>query len=289
MITYNPKDWFTLIIQFHKSDTFRKLLPSIIFMGIYAALVVAAEVHYFHIETKNPTVMHSILGFVLSMLLVFRTNSAYDRWWEGRKAWGSFVNNSRNLAIKLAAFVPKEYAKEREELKVLIINYVFAAKNHLREKYIQNEFIASDNLSLSEFADANHKPNKIAKVLYARINFLHQKNILVNEHLFILNEEFKSFTDNIGVCERIKNTPIPYSYNIFLKKMIFLYIMTLPLFFGSEFKYTTIPIAMIVLYVFASIELIAEEIEDPFGEDDNDLPTDDICNRIKNNLNEIID
>lgn len=289
MVTYNPKDWFILIIQFHKSDTFRKLLPSIFSIGIYAWLIVWAELHYFHIETKNPTVMHSILGFVLSMLLVFRTNSAYDRWWEGRKVWGGFVNNSRNLALKLSAYIPEEYAKDREELKHLITNYVFSVKNHLRGKYVQDEFFVTNNLSLDAFADAKHKPNKIAKVLYQRIHQFHQQGILSGEQLIIMNDELKSFTDNCGACERIKNTPIPYSYNIFLKKMIFLYIITLPIFFGSEFKYTTIPIAMIVLYVFASIELIAEEIEDPFGEDDNDLPTDDICNRIKTNLNEIFE
>lgn len=287
MITYNPKDWFVLIIQFHKSDTFRKLLPSIFFIGLYAALIVYFEIHFFHLNTKNPTVMHSILGFVLSMLLVFRTNSAYDRWWEGRRIWGSFVNNSRNLALKFAALIPKEHKNEREVLKNLIINYVFATKNHLRDKYVQTEFIPCDGLTTSAFADALHKPNKIAKTLYDKTYQLHQQNILKNEHLFILNDELKSFTDNCGACERIKNTPIPYSYNIFLKKMIFLYCMTLPVFFASEFGYTTVAITMIVLYVFASIELIAEEIEDPFGEDDNDLPTDDICNRIKNNLNEV--
>jgi putative membrane protein len=285
MITYNPKDWFTLILKFHKSDTFRILLPSLFFIGIYAAVIVFSEAHFFHIETKNPTVMHSILGFVLSMLLVFRTNSAYDRWWEGRKIWGSFVNNSRNLALKLSVLVNDK--KDREELRLLITNYIYSAKNHLRNKYVQDEFVAIEKLSLSSFADATHKPNLICKELYAKINDLQKREVLGKEHIWILNEELKSFTDNIGACERIKNTPIPYSYNIFLKKMIFLYIMSLPVFFGSEFGYTTVPITVIVLYVFASIELIAEEIEDPFGEDDNDLPLDDICGRIKTNLNEI--
>jgi putative membrane protein len=285
MITYNPKDWFTLIIKFHKSDTFRILLPSLFCIGIYAAVIVFSEAHFFHIETKNPTVMHSILGFVLSMLLVFRTNSAYDRWWEGRKIWGSFVNNSRNLALKLSVLVSDK--KDREELRLLITNYIYSAKNHLRNKYVQDEFVPIEKISLSHFADASHKPNLIAKELYSKINDLQQRKVLGNEHIWILNEELKSFTDNIGACERIKNTPIPYSYNIFLKKMIFLYIMSLPVFFGSEFGYTTVPITVIVLYVFASIELIAEEIEDPFGEDDNDLPLDDICGRIRTNLNEI--
>ena len=105
MITYNPKDWFTLIIQFHKSDTFRRLFWSLISIGVYAAIIVYSEVHFFHIDTKNPTVMHAILGFVLSMLLVFRTNSAYERWWEGRRIWGNTVNNSRNLAIKTSVIL----------------------------------------------------------------------------------------------------------------------------------------------------------------------------------------
>ena len=286
MITYNPKDWFTLIIQFHKSDTFRRLLPSLFFIGLYAAVIVYSEVHFFHLETKNPTVMHSILGFVLSMLLVFRTNSAYDRWWEGRKLWGSTVNNSRNLALKLSVILIHQ--KDKQEIKHLITNYVFAFKNHLRGKYIQEEFTTTDNINLSQFADANHKPNLIAKSLYSKINSFYINKDITGDQLIILNEELKSFTENLGACERIKNSPIPYSYNIFLKKMIFLYIMSLPIFFGSEFGYTTVPIAIIVLYVFASIELIAEEIEDPFGEDDNDLPLDDICQRIKTNLNEIL-
>lgn len=286
MITYNPKDWFSLIVKFHKSDTFRVLLPVIVSVGIYAGVVVMLEVHFLHTESKNPTAMHSILGFVLSMLLVFRTNTAYERWWEGRKIWGSFVNNSRNLALKLSVLVSDP--KDREDLRLLISNYVFSAKNHLRDVYNQEEFTATESISLDTFSGAAHRPNIIAKQLYAKIYALHAQNVFSGDHLIVLNEEIRSFTDNCGACERIKNTPIPYSYNIFLKKMIFLYIISLPLFFGAEFKYTTIPITMIVLYVFASIELIAEEIEDPFGFDDNDLPLDDICKRIKTNLNEIL-
>ncbi len=286
MITYNPKDWFSLIIKFHKSDTFRVLLPVIVSVGVYAALIVALEVHFFHVESKNPTAMHSILGFVLSMLLVFRTNTAYDRWWEGSRIWGAIVNNSRNLAMKLSVLIKDP--KDREDIKHLISNYVFSTKNHLRDVYNQEEFTATESISLATFAEASHRPNIIAKNLYAKIYALHDQKHLSGDHLIILNEEIRSFTDNCGACERIKNTPIPYSYNIFLKKMIFLYIITLPLFFGAEFKYTTVPITMIVLYVFASIELIAEEIEDPFGFDDNDLPLDDICKRIKTNLTEIL-
>src|SRR5687767_12940159 len=105
MITYNPKDWFKLITQFHKSDTFRRLIPVMIGIGIFTALVVSFEVYIFHWSYKNNTVAHSILGFVLSMLLVFRTNTAYERWWEGRKIWGDIVNQSRNIALKLRSYI----------------------------------------------------------------------------------------------------------------------------------------------------------------------------------------
>lgn len=115
MVSYNTKDWFTFIFRFHKADTFRKLFPVMIAIGFYASIIGYLEVEYWQLSSKsyltNITVMHSMLGFVISLLLVFRTNTAYDRWWEGRKHWGSLVNNSRNLALKLAAILEDEKDK----------------------------------------------------------------------------------------------------------------------------------------------------------------------------------
>ena len=97
-----------------------------------------------------------------------------------------------------------------------------------------------------------------------------------------------SFTDICGGCERIKNTPIPFSYSVFLKKFIFFYVMSLPLGYVFSLGYYTIPVVIFIFYVLASLELIAEEIEDPFGEDENDLPTTKISETIKKNIEEIL-
>ncbi|HNU58899.1 MAG TPA: bestrophin family ion channel, partial [Aquaticitalea sp.] len=109
MVQYNPKDWITFIFRFHKSDTFRQLIPMMIFIGLYTYGVAYLELEYWKLSEKSPlsqiTVMHGMLGFVISLLLVFRTNTAYDRWWEGRKLWGALMNNSRNLAIKLSVIL----------------------------------------------------------------------------------------------------------------------------------------------------------------------------------------
>jgi putative membrane protein len=93
MISYNTKDWFTFIFRFHKADTFRKLLPLIVAISVYSAIIVYLEMYYWKLSdksyVKNIPVMHTLLGFAISMLLVFRTNTAYDRWWEGRKLWAA--------------------------------------------------------------------------------------------------------------------------------------------------------------------------------------------------------
>jgi putative membrane protein len=108
------------------------------------------------------------------------------------------------------------------------------------------------------------------------------------DQLIIINNEVQSFTDICGACERIKNTPIPYSYSSFIKKFIFFYIMTLPFGYVFSLGYYVIPVVVFTFYVLASLELIAEEIEDPFGNDANDLPTVKLASNIKKHVEEII-
>jgi ion channel-forming bestrophin family protein len=231
--------------------------------------------------------VHSLLGFVISMLLVFRTNTAYERWWEGRKLWGAMVNNTRNLAIKLNTYIPQGDSEARERFRILITNYVFALKEHLRTGVKTEQLEQTSVLPFADFEKVNHVPNHIASVIFKELNQLSEQKTINDEKMIVLNNEFSSLTDITGGCERIKNTPIPYSYSMFLKKFIFIYVITMPFGFVTDFKYWTVPVVIFVFYVLASLELIAEEIEDPFGKDANDLPTDDIAGRIKNNLREI--
>lgn len=286
MITYNPKDWFKLIFQFHKSDTFRILFPNMLLLGALTGGLVYFE-SYHGITFKSSTIFHQILGFVLSMLLVFRINSAYDRWWEGRKQWGSLVNNSRNLMVKIDSILPEQNKKDKLYLKNLLIAFVFTLKDHLKDNKEFKEVVSFEGFSKEEFDKRTHKPNYIAGLIMKHMELLRKQGLISEEKLLFLNAELQSLLDITGACERIKNTPIPFSYSMFLKKIIFIYVITMPIAFSIDFKYWAIPIVMFIFYAFASIELISEEVEDPFGDDANDLPTQDIAERIKNNLNEI--
>lgn len=286
MISYNPKDWLAFIFRFHKADTFRQLFPLIILIGIYSTAVAYLELEYWDLpddsHVKNISMMHGMLGFVISLLLVFRTNTAYDRWWEGRKMWGALVNNSRNLAIKLNAIIEDE--KDRAFFRKIIPVYASILNKHLKDeetaKQLAEDIILHDHHS--------HRPNQVAKMLFMKVNELYKSQKITGDQLIILNSEIQSLTDICGACERIKNTPIPYSYSAFLKKFIFFYVMTLPFGYVFNLGYFVIPVVIFIFYVLASLELIAEEIEEPFGHDDNDLPTTKIAENIKKHIEEII-
>ena len=286
MISYNTKDWFTFIFRFHKADTFRTLLPIMFAIGVYAALIGYAEVEYWKLAensyVKNITIMHGMLGFVISLLLVFRTNTAYDRWWEGRKLWGSLVNNSRNFSIKLSAILEDE--NDKQFLRKIIPSYANVLHKHLKNEDTAKQLFEDLDLEIDHH---KHKPNQVAMLMFQKINELYVAKKITGDQLIILNAEIQSFTEVCGACERIKNTPIPYSYSAFIKKFIFFYVMTLPFGYSFSLGYYVAPVVVFIFYVLASLELIAEEIEDPFGGDVNDLPTKKISESIKKHVEEL--
>ncbi len=276
MITYDPKSWWGLIFKFHKSDTFRRLLPAMCSLAVYNLLVVYLDFTFLHDLFEGTALVHSLLGFVLSLLLVFRTNTAYERWWEGRKLWGTLVNSSRNMALKLDAALPRGHPS-RTKLAELIGRYPAVLREHLRD----GELPRSD-------PSIQHWPNHVASRLFAELDHLYHGGEIRDMQFLALQPEVSRLTEICGACERIKKTPIPYSYSLFIKKFIFAYIVSIPFCFVHPFGYWTALFSVFVFYVLASLELIAEEIENPFGDDANDLPTGDIAQTIANNAREIL-
>lgn len=287
MTSYNPKDWISFIFSISKADTFQKLIPMMFIIGIYSGIVGYLKMEIWHLpdnsHVKNISVMHSMLGFVISLLLAYRTNTAYDRWWEGRRLWGGLVNSSRNLALKLAVILKDE--SDRVYFRKMIPGYASILQKHLCDSDISKQLFDDVDLDIDHH---KHRPNQVAKILFQKINDLYLSNKISGDQLIILNNELQSFTDICGACERIKNTPIPYSYSAFIKKFIFIYVLTLPFAYVFVLGYYVIPVVVFIFYVLASLELIAEEIEDPFGIDDNDLPTKKIAENIKKHIEELI-
>ena len=287
MIKYNPKTWFRHIFKISKSDTIFILWKELILISILTGGMVYAELRWAPNMKMFDNLMgvYSLIGFVLSLLLVFRTNTAYDRWWEGRKKWGEMVNNSRNFAIKIASMTT---SKETDAFFARMIpNYCIAMKEHLRDGVKLDELDLTDE-EIAILEKTGHKPSFIAKWMYMKLDEMKSEGVLTQEEFLSMDVNLKTFSDIIGACERIKNTPLPYSYSNFMKKFIFIYVTTVPLAFVNNFAYWSIAIAVFVFYVLVSMEILAEEIEDPFGNDPNDLPTDELSQKIKNNVQELL-
>lgn len=285
MIHYNPKAWFTFIFHIHKADTIRTLWPLMLSVAAFSGLIAYVELNYLKlgesVHVQNIGMMHSLLGLVISLLLVFRTNTSYDRWWEGRKLLGALTNVSRNFAIKIKSLRLDE--SHIEFFEYGIPKFAFALKEHLREKQYFGK-----NSFLIEVDGGKHIPNQVAASLSMRVYDLLKEGLISQEQLIILSADIQQFTDICGGCERIKKTPIPFSYSVFIKKFVFVYVLTLPIGWVFSLGYFVVAIVPFILYVLASLELIAEEIEDPFGLDANDLPVDTICDNIEKHIGEIL-
>lgn len=292
MIVYNAKDWLGFIFKIHKSDTIRKLWPSIILMGLLSWGVAYLELDYLDLTQnsalKNTSILHTVIGFVLSLLLVFRTNTAYERWWEGRKMWGKLVNDSRNLAVKLNAILPEDDKASRTFFANKLKMFAKILHTHLTNESTKYMLDEASHPEYETYLKAQHPPTLIVSRIYKMLHKITEEQQLKSEDVIILDRNLNGLLDVAGACERIKNTPIPFAYASFIKKFIFIYVLTLPIGYVFTTGYFIVPLVMIIFYVLLSIELIAEEIEDPFNGGADDLPTAKIAENIGKNVANVL-
>ncbi|MDC8106069.1 MULTISPECIES: bestrophin family protein [Chryseobacterium] len=289
MRVYNTKHFLKILFSLHKSDTLKILFPTMLLVGVYSYGIEYLEVEYLHLTSKsavsNVGMIHSLLGFVLSLLLVFRTNTAYDRWWEGRKLWGKLVNDTRNIAIKLNLILDNDRHSAEQVARYLKFFPHFLAKHLSKES---TRLALDEDYSEIEKSLKHHGPSEIVILLSHKLNQLKKEGKITDVEMVYLDTQLSGFLDICGGCERIKNTPIPYSYSSFVKKFIILYVLALPVAYVISIGLFMIPLTVFVYYVLMSLELIAEEIEDPFNNDENDIPMETIAQNIEKNVHQIM-
>jgi putative membrane protein len=249
-------------------------------VAAYAAIVTYLEEQYLNdpdliSHTQSISIMYTMLGFTLSLLLVFRTNTAYDRWWEGRKLWGSLTNSSRILANHFSILFATD-GERRQRLAQNLGTFGQALQYHLR-----NERAPVNLASPTPWDNAPHQPLSVHQELIRQLHQAVAQGHLTENQLLHLQPELSDLMNVCGACERIKTTPIPFSYSVFLKKFVFYYVMIFPVVYAPSMGYAVVPVTAFILYVLASVELIAEEIEDPFHGDPNDLPTAEMASKIE--------
>jgi Predicted membrane protein len=169
----------------------------------------------------------------------------------------------------------------------LIKIYPYVLKEHLRkQEYFELERKCPEWMK-DGITSADHKPNYLLDQMSKKVISAFKSGIISGEQLLVLENEIEKLSNIQGACERIRNTPIPFGYAIHLKRILLIYLITLPFGFIKSLQWWSIPLMMLVFFTMVGIELIGEEIEDPFGKDVNDLPFDELQDKIEGNIDEI--
>ncbi len=249
MISYDASNRLKVILSYQGT-----ILPSVLSYMVWMLLWTGSLLFvfkFFELQFELGGQLHTFLGVALVFLLVMRTNSSYDRYWEGRKQLGALGITARNLAVKSNSVIPDSEQGFRTEISSLIGAYVLCVKEHLRDGITQKELKGLSTANREELENFSSPPNGI-------------------------------------LCDRIRFTPLPFAYVNQLKVFMMIYLGTLPLVLIPKFDYLTLIGMFFAVYAFVGIEEIGLEIEDPFGDDPNDLPIEQICQGTKRDVAEIL-
>ena len=278
MIDYDAKSWFGVVIRVRGSVGPRVIPRMIIAAGLGAGAAYLYEHHKFH----TPAVAHTMIGVALGLLLVFRTNASFDRWWEGRKLLGGMVNRTRDLARQLVAYVPGD-SRPDVDVSVRLLNTFFAvAMQGLRDEKDLSKL--GDLLTADERAKLEPVKTRASVVLTwisQRIDRLAREGKITDARLLAMDTNITALVDHHSGCERIVRTPIPFAYAQHIKLFVTLFCFTVPFAIVDVMKSYTPIAAAIFAFALFGIDEIGVEIEDPFGYDDNDLPIERIAATIK--------
>jgi ion channel-forming bestrophin family protein len=300
MIEYDPHDWRSHLLDF-RGSLLREIFARVFSSLVWAVFVVMAlnglkylNAHYYHdswLPVEWFTIsssVHSMMGFAIGLLLVFRTNSSYDRFWEGRKLWGGIVNETRNLARAVCVHLQKNILLRNEIIRWTIA-FPYASMARLRGK--KELGAIADRLPAAEIKtllQAEHIPLEISRRLTGQLK-KSQEQGLISDYLFVaIDQNVQLLIDYLGGCERIHKTPLPFAYIVHLRRVMLLYVYTLPFALYREWGWTTVAATLCVAFIFFGIEEIGVEIEDPFEGELNDIPLESICATIDRNLSALI-
>ncbi len=242
-----------------------------------------------------PLGLITIPGTVIALLLGFRTNSAYDRWWEARIIWGAVVNDSRTWVRQLMTFIHFDSRKSSEFQLILDMGLRHIAWNYCLARHLRKQDAVQDIKGLITEKEINNlkgKFNAPNALLYTQANKLKHlhKNKLIDSYQFVqLDRTLSQLTEAMGKCERIKNTVFPASYSLLVDLLIYLWILFLPFALVDVIGYILIPTTISLAFSFLAIDRIAVYMQDPFENQPSDTPMLALARTIEINIKQELD
>lgn len=286
MIEYDARNFVRHLLAVHGSVAPRIVWRVLFFTGWAAAVLL---LHRFILPVEVPATVHTLVGVALGLLLVFRTNASYERFWEGRKMWGGMVNESRNLARMAAAFL-RDRPAAVETIILWAAAFPYASMHSLRGAADLGP--PAGRLPAGEVAEAlaaPHVPSAVALRVSSRLAEAHAGGHLSDHAAVAIDGNVQLLIDYLGACERIQKTPLPFAYVVHLRRALVVYCLTVPFVLIGAYGWSAIVYTTMIAYILFGIEEIGVEIENPFGNDYNDLPLEQICATIERDLLAVVE
>jgi putative membrane protein len=281
--------WFRSALRL-RGSVIPAVLPRTLICGLFAIGV--ALLDHWGYPVSLPVLAGVIPNVVLGLMLVFRTNTAYERFWEGRKLWGNLVNAIRNLARQIWVSVIEKDLQDHQDKRIilsLLAAFSVAMKRHLRQESVNEELEKLvPHSQYCTLKTLHNPPLEIAFWIQDYLQYQYQRECLNVYQFSQMQQSLNAMVDCLGGCERILKTPMPLAYRIHLKQVLLIYALTLPFQFVAELHWWTVAIVILISFIMFGIEEIGIEIENPFGHDPNDLPLDSICATIQQNIEELM-
>jgi len=276
MIDYETRSWLGTLVHM-RGSVLPKLVPRMI---VYSILGAGAAYLYQHTGFFIPPIAHTLVGVALGLLLVFRTNASYDRFWEGRRLFGMIVNRSRDLVRQIVAYLGGDDAAARGERETLVrhVNLLYALIRQFlrreRDLAALGPLVTDEERAVLEPVAV--RPTVVVTWITRALGRAADAGRLTEQRLQLLDGNLTSFVDSWGGAERILKTPIPFAYAQHIKLFLVLFCLTVPFALVDSMRWATPAAVAVVVFGLFGIEEIGIEIEDPFGYDANDLPLDRI-------------
>ncbi|GGC73379.1 hypothetical protein GCM10011387_28700 [Pedobacter quisquiliarum] len=287
MIIRKQENWFRMLFIWQGS-VLPRLLGRLSLLLLLSLVVLYFNGAIFNYKIQLNPAPFTLFGIALAIFLGFRNNVSYDRFWEGRRLWGSMLNTTRSLARQAQTLTHKGAPTDTGHFVKLLIAFSWCAKHQLRQTDPAEDLHRLLGARESEqLRGKRYVPNLLVLEMGKWLQVLHSNGSINPLLAANIDHNLNELSNIIGGCERIASTPIPYTYKVLLHRTVYFYCFLLPFGFVDSLGWMMPVIVTFIAYTFVALEAVADEIEDPFGVEPNDLALNALCTMIEHTLREM--
>ncbi len=281
--------WFRLLFVWHGSVLPYILTRLLLVFSVSVLSVLSLDWWMsLHAASALSIPPFTLMGVALAIFLGFRNSVSYERYWEARKQWGALLIGARSLTRETVSFAPGAAALQRRVVRTLSA-FAYALKHQLRGTDPREDLAGRLEASaLERVCTARVAPSMILLDLARDLSTAQREGVLSDLQLQSLDRNLNLLTEASGACERIANTPIPYTYRVLMNRTVMVYCLLLPIGLSSSIGWVTALVAPFIAYTFLALDVIGEQIEEPFGKEPNDLALASMCHGIEASICEMV-